>query len=46
MPEIDDEVKAYFQKFSFEAEPSEHFPLMELPAYDCEEKVRARAPRA
>ena len=36
---VDDEVKAYFKKFSTEAEPSEHFPLMELPGYDCEEKV-------
>ena len=41
MAEVDDEVKAYFKKYSTEAEPSEHFPLMELPAYDCEEKVRS-----
>lgn len=39
MPEVDAEVKAYFAKYSFEPEPSEHFPLMELPGYDCEEKL-------
>jgi Ran GTPase-activating protein (RanGAP) involved in mRNA processing and transport len=39
MPEVDAAVKEYFKKYSFEAEPSEHFPLMELPAYDCEEKL-------
>jgi len=37
--EIDDDIKAYFAKFTTEAEPSEHFPLMELPAYDCQEKL-------
>lgn len=36
---MDDEVKAYFSKYSMESMPSEHFPLMELPAYDCEEKL-------
>jgi len=36
---IDDEVKAYFKKYSYEAAPSEHFPLMELPAYDAEAKL-------
>jgi len=39
MAAVDDEVKAYFAKYSTEAEPSEHFPLMELPAYDCEKKL-------
>ena len=38
---VDEDVKAYFKKYSTEATPSEHFPLMELPAYDCEEKVSA-----
>jgi len=36
---IDDEVKAYFAKHTTEATPSEHFPLMELPAYNVEEKI-------
>ena len=36
---MDDDVKAYFAKYSEPATPSEHFPLMELPAYDCEEKL-------
>lgn len=40
MAEVDDDVKAYFKKYSMEAEPSEHFPLMELPAYDLEQAVR------
>lgn len=39
MAEIDDAMKAYFAKFSTEAAPSEHFPVMELPAYDCQEKL-------
>ena len=43
MPELDDDVKAYLKKYTTEAAPSEHFPLMELPAYDLEEKVRAPA---
>ena len=37
--EIDDDIKAFFTKFSFETAPSEHFPLMELPGYDCQEKL-------
>ncbi len=37
--EVDEGVKAYFAKFSMPAEPSEHFPLMELPEYNCEEKL-------
>jgi len=39
MAEVDAEVKAFFKKYSTEAEPSEHFPLMELPAYDAEQKL-------
>ena len=39
MATLDDDVRAYFTKYSFEAEPSEHFPLMELPAYNVEEKL-------
>ena len=31
MPELDDDVKAYLKKYTTEAAPSEHFPLMELP---------------
>ena len=38
---LDEDVRTYFKKYSTEAAPSEHFPLMELPAYDCEEKVRS-----
>jgi len=37
--EIDEPIKAFFAKFTTEACPSEHFPLMELPAYDCHEKL-------
>ena len=37
--EVDEEMKSYFAKYSTEAEPSEHFPLMELPAYNCQEKL-------
>jgi len=37
--EIDAEVKAYFAKHSTEAAPSEHFPLMEVPGYNVEEKI-------
>ena len=36
---MDDAVEAFFAKFSYEAHPSEHFPLMEIPAYDCKEKL-------
>jgi len=36
---IDEQVKAFFQKYSTEPEPSEHFPLMELPGYNLEEKL-------
>eukprot|EP00322_Chrysochromulina_rotalis_P006217 CAMPEP_0115854698 /NCGR_PEP_ID=MMETSP0287-20121206/14160_1 /TAXON_ID=412157 /ORGANISM="Chrysochromulina rotalis, Strain UIO044" /LENGTH=266 /DNA_ID=CAMNT_0003308827 /DNA_START=68 /DNA_END=868 /DNA_ORIENTATION=+ len=39
-PQLDDSIKTYFAKYSTEAEPSEHFPLMELPAYDCQEKLQ------
>lgn len=39
MPELDDDVKAFFKKYTTEAMPSEHFPLMELPGYDVEEKI-------
>jgi len=37
--ELDDDIKAYFSKFTTEAQPSEHFPLMELPGYDCQDKL-------
>ena len=40
--EVDDATRAYFKRFSTKAEPSEHFPLMELPAYDIEEVIATR----
>lgn len=39
--EMDDAIKSYFAKFTTESEPSEHFPLMELPAYDCQAKLES-----
>lgn len=37
--ELDAEVKSYFAKYSAEASASQHFPLMELPEYNCEEAL-------
>jgi hypothetical protein len=37
--EVDDDVKAFFAKHTVESAPSEHFPLMEVPGYDCQEKL-------
>ena len=42
MAKLDDDCKAFLKKYSTEATPSEHFPLMELPAYDLEEVLATR----
>lgn len=39
MPVEDEGVKAFFAKYTTETAASEHFPLMELAGYNCEEKL-------
>ena len=39
MPVEDEGVQAFFAKYTTESAASEHFPLMELTGYNCEEKL-------
>lgn len=39
--EYDDDVKAFFEKFSYEEHVSEHFHTMEIPALDLREEMES-----